>query len=96
MPQKTLTWILLATLLALQLPVWFLQGGWRPTLAKQRELAVLVQDNQNKAERNAQLRADVEDLADVGKGQAAVDERARYRLGMMKTNEVFVQLVEPK
>ena len=30
------------------------------------------------------------------RGQAAVDERARYRLGMMRNNEVFVQVVAPK
>jgi cell division protein FtsB len=95
-PQKTLTWILLAALLLLQIPVWFTKGGWMSVWRQQTELKSVLQANQMQTEKNAQLRADVEDLADVGRGQAAVDERARYKLGMIRTDETFIQFVERK
>lgn len=65
---------------------------WR----QQHELSALLAANQAQVERNVQLRADVDDLSDVGRGQAAVDERARYKLGMIKTDETFIQFVERK
>ena len=96
MRAKPLAWILLITFLVMQYPVWFKDGGWRHVWGQQNELAGLQTDNEVKSARNQQLRADVDDLADQGRGQAAVDERARYRLGMMRNNEVFVQVVAPK
>lgn len=96
MPQKTLTWILVGALLLLQIPVWFTKGGWMSVWRQQNELSTLIAANQVQVERNVQLRADVEDLSDVGRGQAAVDERARYKLGMIKTDETFIQFVERK
>jgi cell division protein FtsB len=96
MTQKTLTWLLIGALLLLQIPVWFTKGGWMSVWRQQRELSSALSANVAQVERNAQLRADVDDLADVGKGQAAVDERARYKLGMIKTDETFIQFVERK
>jgi cell division protein FtsB len=96
MPQKTLSWILIGALLLLQIPVWFTKGGWMSVWRQQRELSTVLSTNQALVERNAQLRADVDDLSDVGRGQAAVDERARYKLGMIKTDETFIQFVERK
>ncbi|MEG2032950.1 MAG: septum formation initiator family protein, partial [Janthinobacterium sp.] len=40
--------------------------------------------------RNAKLESEVRDLKD---GTGAVEERARYELGMVKQNEIFVQIV---
>ncbi len=94
MPQKTLSWILIGALLLLQIPVWFTKGGWLSVWNQQTELSAALATNQAQIQRNTQLRADVDDLADVGRGQAAVDERARYRLGMIKTDETFIQFVE--
>lgn len=96
MPQKTLSWILIGALLLLQIPVWFTKGGWLSVWNQQTELSAALATNQAQVQRNTQLRADVDDLADVGRGQAAVDERARYRLGMIKTDETFIQFVERK
>ncbi len=94
MPQKTLTWILVGALLLLQIPVWFTKGGWMGVWRQQNELASVLLSNQTQTQKNAQLRADVDDLADVGRGQAAVDERARYKLGMIKTDEIYIQYVD--
>ena len=96
MTPKTITWILFVALAVMQIPVWFTNGGWLGVIAQQKALRSLQSENELKVIRNQQLRADVDDLADQGRGQAAVDERARYRLGMMKTNEVFIQVVAPK
>jgi cell division protein FtsB len=96
MPQKTLSWILVGALLLLQIPVWFTKGGWMSVWRQQTELASTLKLNQSQMSRNTQLRADVEDLSDLGRGQAAVDERARYKLGMIKTDEVFIQFVKNK
>jgi cell division protein FtsB len=43
------------------------------------------------SERNRQLHAEVLDLK---QGIAAIEERARHDLGMVKPNETFYQLVE--
>ncbi len=43
------------------------------------------------AERNAQLTAEVEDLRT---GLAAVEDRARIELGMIKPGEIFIRVIE--
>lgn len=43
------------------------------------------------AERNAQLAAEVEDLRT---GLAAVEDRARSELGMIKPGETFIRVIE--
>ena len=57
-------------------------GGLRLQLAAQRAL-----DVRHEA-RNAALSADVVDLQH---GYAAIEERARYELGMIKQGEIFYQ-----
>ncbi|GAB3099172.1 hypothetical protein GCM10027081_24530 [Cupriavidus yeoncheonensis] len=48
--------------------------------------------NQTLKLRNAKLEGEVKDLQD---GTGAIEERARYELGMVKDGEVFVQFVAP-
>lgn len=48
--------------------------------------------NQELSQRNSELEAEVVDLK---KGQAALEERARSELGMVRDGETFFQLVEP-
>ena len=47
--------------------------------------------NASLSKRNRQLHAEVLDLK---QGIAAIEERARHDLGMIKPNETFYQLVE--
>lgn len=42
--------------------------------------------------RNAKLNSEVHDLKE---GTGAVEERARYELGMIRENEIFIQVLEP-
>jgi cell division protein FtsB len=49
--------------------------------------------NQSAQARNAQLVAEVSDLKE---GLEMVEERARYELGMIKPDEILVQLSTPR
>lgn len=87
---RTLLVILLFLLLALQLKLWFGEGGY----SDEKRLAVRVEEqareNEVLAQRNRELEAEVEDLR---QGLHAVEERARSELGMVKENEEFYQVV---
>ena len=58
----------------------------------ERQLQMQKKTNADLETRNARLAAEVKDLRE---GAGAVEERARYELGMLKPGEVFVQIVEP-
>jgi len=90
---KTLTAILLLVLLFLQYKLWFSDGGLLKV--QQLERAIAVQEDENAAlrERNAALAAEVRDLK---QGHAAIQERARTELGMVKEGETFFQVVNPR
>jgi cell division protein FtsB len=94
LPKQKLTLCLMVIVMGLQIPVWFTKGGWIGVWRQQSELSKLQKANSEQTLKNAQLKADVDELADQGRGQAAIEERARYSLGMLKTNEVFVQFVQ--
>ena len=85
--------IALAILLALiQYPLWFGKGGWSRVWMLDRQLEAQKANNAKLEARNAALDAEVRDLKE---GLDAVEERARYELGLVKPNEVFVQVVTP-
>jgi cell division protein FtsB len=52
-----------------------------------------ARDNAGLQQRNDALAAEVEDLKS---GEAAVEERARNELGMIKPGETFYRVVEPE
>mgnify|MGYP002136883797 CR=1 FL=1 len=56
-----------------------------------RELDVALAKEREQKARNAKLASEVEDLKD---GTGAVEERARYELGMVKEGETLYQLAE--
>lgn len=92
-PTTIARWALLGllTLLAgLQLKLWHGEGG-RAEVEELRQ-AVRQQEKLNAElrRRNADLAAEVEDLKT---GEAAVEERARQELGMIKPGEVFYRVV---
>ncbi len=81
--------LLLATLLALvQYPLWLGQGSWLRVWELDRQLSLQQEVNAGKRMRNEGLEAEVADLRD---GTIAIEERARYELGMVKRDEIFVQ-----
>jgi cell division protein FtsB len=82
------TWVLVALALALQYPLWFGKGGLLRVHDMERQLAAQREVNQSLELRNASQEAEVRDLKT---GYEAIEERARYELGLVKDGEIFVQ-----
>lgn len=84
--------VLLVALLAfLQYRLWFGEGGRRSVAALEQRVAEQAGENAGLQQRNDALAAEVEDLKS---GEAAVEERARSELGMIKPGETFYRVVE--
>ena len=84
--------LVLAVLLGwLQYRLWFGKGGQREVDALQRQVARQAYDNGGLKQRNEVLAAEVRDLKS---GEAAIEERARSELGMIKPGETFYRVVE--
>jgi cell division protein FtsB len=83
------TWVLIAVIALLQYPLWLGKGGWLRVWEVDRQLAEQREINQKLESRNGGLDAEVRDLKS---GMDAVEERARYELGMVRNGEVFVQV----
>lgn len=84
--------LLTALLILIQYPLWFGKGGWLRVWDLSHQLDGALAKEQELKARNAQLASEVQDLKE---GTGAVEERARYELGLIKDNEIFVQIVEP-
>lgn len=82
----------LAALLALlQYRLWFGGGGNRAVAALEQQVQAQMRENAGLRQRNDALAAEVDNLKS---GEAAVEERARSELGMIKPGEVFYRVVE--
>lgn len=90
-PFKTVVIVLVAIIMHLQYRLWFGDGGIRQINQYQARLDQLALEVQEKKERNAALYGEVLDLR---KGQEAIEERARYELGMIREDETFFQVLE--
>ena len=83
---------LTALLLLIQFPLWLGKGGWLRVWDLDKQVATAQKKNDELKARNAKLASEVEDLK---QGTGAVEERARFELGMIKDNEIFVQVLDP-
>lgn len=88
----TLSQTLLAALVLMQWPLWFGQGGWFHVWRLERELEERQARVQAQREQIEALEAEVRDLQT---GLSAVEERARYELGLRRPGERFFQFAEP-
>jgi cell division protein FtsB len=82
------TLILALLVIALQYPLWIGKGGWLRVWDVEKQLAAQKEGNRKLEQRNTGLEAEVRDLKT---GYEAVEERARFELGLTKPDEVFVQ-----
>ena len=82
---------LIALLVLLQYPLWVGKGGWLRVWDVDSQLQQQKAENKKLELRNAGLDAEVRDLK---QGYDAIEERARFDLGMIKQDEVFVQVPE--
>jgi cell division protein FtsB len=83
------TAILLGLAVVLQYPLWLGKGSWLKVWESDRQLRQQREINRQLELRNAGLEAEARNLKS---GLEAVEERARYELGMVKGDEVFFQL----
>lgn len=88
---RLITILLVALLLLIQYPLWLGKGGWLRVNELDKQVAAAQAKNQELKERNAKLDSEVQDLKN---GTEAVEERARFELGMIKKDEIFVQVLE--
>lgn len=84
---------LVALLAFLQYRLWWGEGGRRSVADLHQQVEQQSHENEGLQQRNAALAAEVEDLKS---GEAAVEERARSELGMIKPGETFYRVVEPQ
>ena len=75
----------------LQYQLWIDKDGLRKLQHLKQNVAAQIDTNQEIIERNKVLAAEVEDLKS---GQAAIEERARKDLGMIRQGEVFFQIID--
>jgi cell division protein FtsB len=88
---RALGGILAALIVLIQIPLWLGKGGWLRVWEVDRQFEAQHARNAELQTRNRALDAEVLDLKH---GVDALEERARYELGMIKSDEVFFQVVE--
>ncbi len=88
---RILLLILLSLIALVQYSLWLGKGGWLQVWNLDRQIKVQQVANQKMKEKNAALEADVKDLK---QGYAAIEERARDKLGMIKDDEVFFRVIK--
>ncbi len=83
--------VLLLVLVALQYRLWIGEGSLAEVNALKHQLAGQQQKLADLRERNAALRAEVDDLK---QGLDAIEARARSELGMIREGETYFQMIE--
>jgi cell division protein FtsB len=83
------TLILLALLAVVHAELWFGKGGVPRVMALRAQVGAQQKANEEARARNEQLAAEVRDLQE---GLEMVEEKARTELGMVKPDEIYVQL----
>ena len=88
---RTLTIVFAGLIVLLQYPLWLGKGGWMRVWDLDRQVSAQHKVNDGLKRRNQNLDAEVRDLKN---GVGAIEERARFELGMIKDDEVFFQILE--
>ena len=90
---RILSYVLVGLIVLLQYPLWLGKGGWMKVWDMDRQVQVQKDRNDALQARNSGLEAEA---ADLKQGMGAVEERARYELGLVKPDEVFFHIVPPQ
>lgn len=88
---RWLTLILVVLIAALQYPLWLGKGSWLRVWDLSQQIGKQKEANATLKARNDTLDAEVRDLK---QGYAAIEERARSELGMVRQDEVFYQVMD--
>ncbi len=87
--QRAVTWTLFTILVVLQGQVWIGRGSLPEVWRLQQQLSQQSHLNGLAMITNQRLNAE---LLDLKTGLEMVEERARKEIGMVRNNEIFVQL----
>ena len=90
---RFITFALGLLLVLVHAELWFGKGGVPRMVELQGKLEAQQATNAAARHRNALLAAEVNDLKE---GLEMVEEKARFELGMIKPDEIFVQLSTPR
>jgi len=90
---RYLNLLLIVMLAMLQYDLWVGDGSMAAVWHLQHTIKAQREKNTGLKTRNDALAAEVKDLKS---GKAAIEERARSELGMIKNGETFIQTVDPK
>jgi len=85
--------LLVVLIAALQYSLWLGKGGWLRVWDIDVKLTELRLKNDGLLARNAALEAEVRDLKE---GFGAIEERARNEMGMIRHDEIFIQVLQNK
>ena len=89
MDKRLLPAALIALLLILQGQIWLGKGSVPTVIELEHKIQEQNELNAKAKRINGQLNSEVNDLKE---GLNTVEERARHELGMVKANEIFVQI----
>ncbi|HEY9030113.1 MAG TPA: cell division protein FtsB [Kangiella sp.] len=84
---------LLVILTSLQYRMWFGQSSFREIKQQEARVELVKSENAELALRNQKILAEIHDLRE---GTDAIEERARYQLGMIKEGETFFRILDSR
>ena len=90
---RWVTLMLALLLVAVQANLWLGKGSLPHVMSLQRQLDGQLAVNSAAREKNARVTAEVNDLAE---GLEMVEDKARSELGMLKPDEILVQVTRRK
>ncbi|MBK8070662.1 MAG: septum formation initiator family protein [Ramlibacter sp.] len=89
MANRVVPALLIALLLVLHAQLWFGRGSVRDVARMEQKLQAQKDANERARQANERLAAEVRDLKE---GLEMVEEKARMELGMVKPNEIYIQI----
>jgi cell division protein FtsB len=90
---RLFTLVLAALIVLIQYPLWFGKGSWLRVWEIDQQIRAQHVTNERSQARNGALDAEVRDLK---QGLDAIEERARSELGMIRQDEIFFQIIQPR
>lgn len=90
---KWVALILVVIFTTLQYRIWFGESSFREIKQQREKVDNIRKENKELELRNQKIVAEITDLRD---GKDAIEERARYQLGMIKEGEVFIRILESR
>lgn len=88
---RSIILILVLALIGLQYKLWFGDGGIYQGRSLEKKITVQEGENDKLTNRNLAIDADILELKS---GEQALEEQARFELGMVKKDEAYYQFID--